>query len=69
MLYPRTLAAVRNGSVNCENMFLSATWTPCIHKLLNLLGSVSFNIFDDNFLVFIFDFSILKGRFVLVLFF
>lgn len=66
MLYPRTLAAVRNGSVYCENMFLSATQTPCIHEFLNLLGSVAFDIFADNFLVFIFDFSILKGHFVLV---
>lgn len=35
-------------------MFLSATQTPCVHEFLNVLGSVAFNIFADNFIVFIF---------------
>ena len=54
MLYPRTLAAVRNGSVCCENVFLSAAQTPCVHEFFKLSGSAAFHSFADNFLVFIF---------------
>lgn len=33
------MAAMRNGSVYCENMFWSTAQTPCVHGFLNCLGS------------------------------
>lgn len=45
---------MRSGSVYCENMYWSATKTPCVHEFLNCLGSEGLNISAEYFLDFMF---------------